>query len=306
MRIAIDAEALITAFSGENFDLEDIIRPSILAITSNIIDDYTNKILLDGSGLGKDWLSRHLSNPEKIRYILDEELTHYEILDPKDKNLDYIGAAFLHGHQLITSSKEPKLLAKAKDYGVQLRDSKNSIPPQTLPGYSIVFNLLLNSITKHKHIAIRHFFSKEKSIIVYDRYMKESSLCLLEQVLIASHELTNITIISDFERNQNSIISKATVQQRLSKIKPKAKINCYFPDLKKLDDKHDRHIHLGDRLQLSFSSGIDCFGLPPDFNNSECEISVHYLSKNHPLREYHVTTQPKDKRSFIIQARSKI
>ncbi|WP_338805836.1 hypothetical protein V8U11_20795 [Pseudomonas chlororaphis] len=306
MRIAIDADALITAFSGENFDLEDIIRPSILAITSNIIDDYTQKILFDGSGLGKEWLSRHLSNPEKIRYILDEELSHYDILDPKDKTLDYVGAAFLHGHQLITASKEPKLLAKAKDYGVRLRDSSCSISPQTLPGYSIIFNLLLNSSTTYKHIEIRHFFAKEKSIIIYDRYMKESSLCLLEQVLIASHELTNITVISDFDRDQKSTISQAIVQQRLSKIKPKAKINCYFPDLKKLDDKHDRHIHLGDRLQLSFSSGIDCFGLPPNFNNSECDIVVHYLSKDHPFRDYYVTTEPKGRRSFIIKARSKI
>lgn len=305
MRIAIDSEAILLAFSGNQAELEDVLRPSILAINEKIIDDYSSKVLRDGAGLGKDWLTRLFGNPQRLRLVSVEEMSTYEI-DHSDILQSYVAAAFFNGHYLISPNKSSDLSASAKAYGVQINDTSCGFDLERLPGNSIVFSALLNSRTTHKHSIIRHFFSREKDVVIYDRYIKESSLCLFENILKHCHPSASITLISDFDRNKSSTVTLADAQKRIKKIRPQADVRCFYPDLKNSDDTHDRHMHLGHRLQISFSSGTDCFGLSPNWYNSECEISVHYLSKSSPKRIYHVLSSPATKKAGQITVHSKI
>ncbi|SDT25410.1 hypothetical protein SAMN05216598_4654 [Pseudomonas asplenii] len=305
MRIAIDSEAILFAFSGARAELEDILRPSILAINEKIIDDYSSKVLKDGAGLGKDWLTRLFSTPSRFRLISTEEMQTYE-LDHSDVDQSYVAAAFFNGHYLISPNKNQSLIEKAKDYGIQINDTKSPLEIDNMPGNAIIFNALLNSKTTYRHAIIRHFFAKEKNILIYDRYIKNSSLCLFENILKYCHKNADITIISDFDRSASSPITADAAQKRIKKIRPHANVKCYYPDLKNCVDTHDRHIHLGHRLQISFSSGTDCFGLHPKWSNSECEISVHYLSKSSAVRDYYALTSLTSRKPIIIKAYSKI
>lgn len=305
MRVAIDAEGILMAFGGENTNLEDILRPSIIAVTDKIIDDYNNKIFRDGSGLSKDWLTRIYSSPNRLRLISEDEQEHYNFRS-NDIDESYVCAAFFNGHHLISPKKGEAFMGKAKAYGIQVNDISENFNIETLPGHSVIFNALLNSQTHYNHSIIRHFFSNERRVVIYDRYIKNSSICLFENVLRFCHPTVEIILISDFDRFGNSTISADLAKKSLLKVRPQAKINCYYPDLDKLDDKHDRHIHLGSRLQMTFSSGTDCFGLHPEWRNSECDIYVHYLSTNSPDRHYAVLPKPNSRAGLNIKVHSKI
>lgn len=303
MRITIDAESILTAFSGTNHDFEDCIRSAILAVTPLIIDDYDNKVFPDGSGLGKDWLNRVYGNPQKLRIVTSQELEKYDFSSATCLDSNYIGAAYHHGHHAIRGHGTATFIAGAKKYGIRSLSSFASDISGSI-GIKIIESHLLNSGTSKKHNIIRDFFHQEKEVVVYDRYMKESSLCLLETVLRQVSASATITIISEFEAY--SVYSSADVCARIKKIRPLATVNCVYPNFIEQSDKHDRHIHLGSRLQMSFSSGLDCFGLAPDWKNSECDIHVFYLDSNSPLRRYAVKKSLSDKKGFYVMVHSKI
>jgi hypothetical protein len=306
MRLAVDAEAILSIFSGVNNALEDILRPSILGLTTLIMDDYQSKVLSEGSGFGKDWLNRVFSDASKYRIVTDDEMKHYDLDGATDLDDSYLGAAYLNGHRLIRECVTSDFLEHAKKYGVNVVDSSWSIELGSMPGHSLVFSLLLSSSTNYNHSVLRGFFSKERKIVIYDRYLKDSSLRFFENVLRAAHDDVELVVISKFDQGGASLLSMVEVERVLRKVKPKANISCYYPDDKSQADKHDRHVHLGARLQLSFSSGTDCFGTHPDWNNSECEISVHYLTSASPVRSYAVFKDKMNTRGQSVRVHAKI
>lgn len=306
MRLAIDSEAILSVFSGTNTALEDVLRPSIIGLTNLIIDDYQNKVLSDGSGLGKDWLSRVFSDSSKHRIITDEDMSYYGLDGGHILDDSYLGAAYLNGHHLVRGEITSGFLDKAKRYGVKVSDSSWSVDLERLPGHSLVFSLLMSSATNYNHSVLRPFFSKERRVLIYDRYLKASSLAFFENVLCAANDDVELIIISKFDSCGTSTVSRDDVERALKRVRPRSKISCYYPDDKALLDRHDRHIHLGSRLQLSFSSGTDCFGFHPQWNNSECEISVHYLTNSSPVRDYVVLDEPGSRRGKTIQVHAKI
>ncbi|MFK7700161.1 hypothetical protein [Pseudomonas caspiana] len=303
--MAIDAESIVAAFSGCNSDLEDALRPSIIAITAGIIDDYDSKISRDGTGMARDWLKRVYDSPSRWRMVNHQELEYYGINPENGLHEEYVGAAYVHGHTLFKFEEFEELLRLAKKYGLKLCTPSSEIDFSSLSGHSIIESYLLNSTTNYKHNIVRKYFNQEKQIIVYDRFFKDSSLTFLENVICDAHDDVSITIISEFEKH--SLLTKLETADRLKRIKPKASINCYYPDFKELSDKHDRHIHLGNRLQLTFSSGLDCFGMSPNWNNSECDIQVYYLGPGCSTRVYAVSDNlVSSKKRYQIQAFSKI
>lgn len=302
MRITIDAESILTAFSGANYDFEDCIRSAILAVTPLIIEDYENKVFPDGSGLGKDWLNRVYGNPAKLRIVTHEELERYNINSDTCLDSNYIGAAYHHGHHAIRGHGTTDYTANAKKYGIRSLSTSSNISNSI--GVRIIESHLLNSTTSKKHNIIRDFFHQEREVLVYDRYMKDSTLCLLETLLRQTSQSAKITIISEFETHSNH--TSTDVCTRIKKIRPSATVRCLYPNFSELSDKHDRHIHLGSRLQISFTSGLDCFGLAPDWKNSECDIHVYYLDNNSPIRLYAVKRKPTDKKGFNVEVYSKI
>lgn len=307
MRLTIDADAIAAVFSGCNETLADMLRPSILGVTDLIIDDYSNKILADGSGLGKDWLTRLFSTQDRLRIVTNKEMADYGINGSGCLDESYIGAAYMNGHHLIKyDPTTQKISSKAKDYGITLVDTSWTGNIQCMPGNSVIQTLLLNSSTSYKHSEIRKYFSAEKQITIYDKYIKDSSVCFFENVIRFTADNVKIIVISDFDQKGTSSITARTVKDRLQKIKPKAEITCYYPDNRGQQDRHDRHIHLGSRLQISFSSGTDCFGLHPEWKNSECEISVHYISNKSPSRYYAIKTSVAPQKKMNICVSSKI
>ncbi|MCP2226529.1 hypothetical protein OKW12_001938 [Pseudomonas silensiensis] len=305
MRLAIDAEAILAAFSGQNVELEDVLRPSILAITKLIVDDYGSKINLDGSGMSKDWLNRVYSSPQRLRMVSEAELSEYSLAEPEDLECHYIGAAYYNGQHLIRDVASPSTAMKAKQFGLKLSNTSSKIDIESLCGHKIVAHFSLNSSTSYKHNILRDYFANETQVVIYDRYLKASSVCFFETVIRAAHKNVCVTIISEFDSNGNSSITKEAVQQSLKKVRPHGTINCYYPNFKEMSDKHDRHIHLNNRLQLTFSSGTDCFGLAPEWNNSECDVQVYFLSGDSAIREYPVKKEIKGG-SLVIKCFSKI
>ncbi|NBA94997.1 hypothetical protein [Pseudomonas sp. R5(2019)] len=304
MRITIDAESIISAFSGNYHEFEDSIRSAILAITPLIMDDYEAKILLDGSGFGKEWLNRVYGNPVRMRMVTGEELEDYDIPSSGCLESHYVGAAYHHGHHMILGRRNSTYAAVSKKYGIRNLSAPVVVDPSNPIGVRIIESHLLNSATSKKHSIIRDFFHQENSVVVYDRYLKEASLVLLETLLRQVSPCAVINIISEFEAN--SVYTAEDVCARLKKVRPHADIHCLYPNFKEQSDKHDRHIHLGCRLQISFSSGLDCFGLAPGWNNSECDIHVYYLDSESPVRRYAVKRRPTDKKGFFVEACSKI
>ncbi|WP_462402120.1 hypothetical protein [Pseudomonas sp. Marseille-QA0332] len=304
MRITIDAESILDAFSGVCQEFEDSIRSSILAITPLIMDDYDKKVLLDGSGFGKEWLNRVYNNPQRVRIVTSEELENYDLPASGCLESHYVGAAYHHGHHMVLGGRNATYAAVSKKYGIRNLVAPLIVDPVNPIGVKIIESHLLNSSTVKKHSIIRDFFHQEKSIIIYDRYLKEASLILLETLLRQVAPSACIKVISEFELH--SLYTAEQVCLRLKKIRPHADIECLYPNFNEQSDKHDRHIHLGSRLQISFSSGLDCFGHPPAWVNSECDIHVYYLDADSPVRRYSVKRKPRDRTGFSVKAFSKI
>lgn len=302
MRLAIDAESLISVFNGENGNLEDAVRSSIISVTENILDDYDEKVFLDGSGMSHQWLKRIYDSPDRLRAVSDEELISYGLANTQDLDSNYIGAAFLNGQLLIRGSSSEAALTLARKYGVKVITTDDKVDFKKLDGHNVIRSHTLNSSTKHKHNIIRNYFNQETEVIIYDRYLKESSILLLENVLPHIGANATVSVISEFEKYG---VPSKDVKNRLQKAAPRRTINCYYPDFEEQSDKHDRHIHLGQRFQLTFTSGLDCFGSHPTWNNSECDIQVFYLGPDCSTRDYVVADRPALGRSFKIRAFSK-
>ncbi|MCY1298196.1 hypothetical protein D9M70_476700 [compost metagenome] len=196
---------------------------------------------------------------------------------------------------------------KSKTYGLKLFDSDNfNIDYKTIPGNEIIFSLKLNSKTAFQPKSIEDFFCNEREIVVYDRYICERSIELLEQLLKKCHQNFSATIISEFETNRNSLFSADDTRRRLKKSFGHATISCYYPNFKELEDKHDRHIYLGQRIQLTFTSGLDCFGRSPEWKNSECDIYAHILDHASVIKEYPIKTTAAGSSRKKIKVTSKI
>lgn len=304
MRISIDAEAISFAFSGENQDFEDILRPSIIGINNAIIEDYEKKLIQEGAGLGKDWLTRIYGNPDRICIVNDDDLNKYG-LNAGDLCEAYVGAAYFNGHKLISHNPPASRTTKANRYGVEVIDPRLKPNIALMDGHRIITNIQLNSKTSHKHAVVRRFFENEIEIVIYDKFIKDASMCLFENIFRQCHPNAKIVLISEFDSTGKSTITKQDAERRIKAVRPHASVHCYYPALRGNDDDHDRHIHIGNRLQMSFTRGTDCFGLHPNWSNSECDISVHYLSEKSAIRSYFVSDTPR-KVGFEIKVRSKI
>lgn len=303
MRLAIDAESLISVFNGDNGNLEDVIRSSVIAITESILDDYDEKIFRDGSGMTHTWLKRIYESADRMRTVSNEELDMYGFDLTSDLDQNYVGASYINGQLLIRENATTTTTTLAKKYGVKVINKDEKFDFTRLDGNNVIRSHILNSTTKHKHNIIRHYFQQETDIVIYDRYLKESSILLLENVLSNISPTAQVKVISEFEKH--GILTPGDVKKRLQKVAPNRNISCYYPDFNELSDKHDRHIHLGQRFQLTFSSGLDCFGSHPEWNNSECDIQVYYLGPTCSTRDYAVVDSSRTGRGFKIQAHSK-
>ncbi|MNQ71308.1 hypothetical protein D3C85_859710 [compost metagenome] len=243
-------------------------------------------------------------NPAKLRLVTSEELGKYDLCSTTCLDSNYIGAAYHHGHHVIRDCNSAMYTVGSKKYGIRNLTPPFFINPANPIGTRIIESHLLNSTTTYKHNIIRDFFHQEKEILVYDRYMKEATLCLLETLLRQASPLANITIISEFEAH--SVFTSSDVYARIKKVRPTSTVKCLYPNFSEQSDKHDRHIHLGSRLQITFSSGLDCFGLAPDWNNSECDIHVYYLDSYSRRRRYAVKNKLTDKKGSYVEVYSKI
>ncbi|MGG5871543.1 hypothetical protein [Pseudomonas peli] len=282
MRFAIDPSGI--ALSTTNRKLDSAISSSVIALSKEIYEEYVEAVETDGTGFFKDFLAWLISDPENHYKIPNDLISKY--FQNSESTEKYALAAYFNGNKHITGEAEgAKKIDDCKNLGIELIDAMNfETKKKRNQGTNILDVIDISSATKHDNNLILHYFANETRVVIYDRYLKPASLSLIVSISKKIKKHAELIIISEFN-------SGVTSDECIRACKPStATTKTYFPNFSEANEWHDRHIHLGDRLHITFSSGTDCFGTPPMNLNRECQITIYHTAEINELKTYHVKT----------------
>lgn len=297
MRLSIDPQGI--AHSTINKKLESALASATVGITEKIFEQYNDAADRDGTGFFKDFLSWLISDPENYFKIPKDLIDKYF---SSSKLEEYAIAAYFNGNKHITgNSSEISKTESCQTLNLEIIDASTfEYKKKKNQGTNIVDIIDINSKTRHPPSTITKYFSSEIRVVIYDRYLKPSSLELIESIAKKINKKSELVIISEF----NSGVSHADCS---SKIKPIIRnTKTYYPNFSESSEWHDRHIHLGDRLHMTFSSGIDCFGIRPKHENRECQITIYHIAEQNELKTYHVMSTTNKSKTKVHTLSKKI
>lgn len=297
MRFSINTTAI--AFSTKNKQLDSAIKSSVIGITQEIYQDYCKAAEEDGTGFFKEFLEWLIQDSENFFSIKPEALNKF-IANPEKLN-PYIVAAYINGNTFIAGEENQNINAEANNFGVAIEKAETfEHKKKRNKGVNILDVIDLNENTNLSHSTIHRYFAQERRVIIYDKFIKNSSLELIESICQKMDPSGEIIIISDFSAGVTAEQCMKACRKHIKNTK------AYTPNFRDRSNGHDRHIHIGNRLHLTFSSGTDCFGLQPEFKNSECQITIYQVSEHYELKKYPVKNITTRASSIINTASKKI
>jgi hypothetical protein len=275
MRAVIDKEALQECFSGATSDIFIAACSSVLGVTPAILNEYLS--IADRTGIFKLWFDKTFSVQANHCLVLPASLVNYGLnIGCIDSN--YIGAAYHSSAPIIakTTARFNNLAPAA--WGVSILDASKYVhlPGANQAGAKVAEIISLVPGGNVAPSILKKYFLKEKKIFVFDKSINLSGADLICELTRFCDPNCKIFVMSNFNNSQGrGLLDKDSLQKLLNKNKHNGTIEVGQADRETISNFHDRFIFLGDRFQISLSSGLDCFGRNGSWNNSDGDITVH-------------------------------
>lgn len=295
MRLTLETKAVGFAFASD--DLKIAIDSSVLSMSECIYNEYSREAEEDGSGFYREIIKKIMSNPDNYYFIKEDTYKKYVSIPL----CDFLKSAYINGNNLVSATDTVNLQATGNTYGIDVSEARTYKKlKKTHKSANVIDIIETANRTKKTPSIISCFFKGEIRVVIYDRYINRASIEFIAKIAKCMSKDGELVIISEF----NSGITEDQTSSELKKIIKKTK--TYTPNFKEQSDKHDRHVHLGDRLHMTFSSGIDCFGRSPQFKNSECQITIYHVAEHYELKRYSVLNSKTGKTQEITTMSKKI
>lgn len=134
---------------------------------------------------------------------------------------------------------------------------------------------------------LTRFLLPEDNVVVYDKFINAKSVQLLEHIARTLTPGSTLRVFHTYKPSGN-LLNTRGINARLLAANSTITVQCktVSDDFKKLE--HDRYIFLGNRLQLVFSAGLDCFGdvdaATGKRNNRRSKITFYDVTSGEDLR----------------------
>lgn len=144
------------------------------------------------------------------------------------------------------------------------------------------------------------FFGGAKEAVFYDKYMNDRSCALISMAASKMSENSNITIVT----SEKSHITHTEIRASV-KIDKSQKLSIEVADVATENFFHERYCYIDTGYEIYAPRGLDCFGKPPNWLNSNTTVSIF---DNHDGKEVVINCKPRPgrKKTLAITVKSKL
>ncbi|MEB2517384.1 hypothetical protein SOP85_18335 [Pseudomonas sp. YuFO20] len=286
MRAVIEKKVLQDSFSGALSDIFITAHSAVLGVTPAIIQEYLS--ISDGAGMFKEWFDKTFSTQNNYYFIAPESLSKYH-LNVACIHSNYIGAAFHNSGPIIADSATPFNVLSPSSWGVSIVDAKSykhsTVANQA--GSKVAEIISLVPAGNVEPAILKKYLLKENKILIFDKSINLSGADFICEITKFVAPKCKIIVMSNFSGSVNrGLLSRQDLEVYLNKGKVNGTIEVLQADKATIGKFHDRFMFLGDRFQLTFSSGVDCFGRTPTWVNSDADITVHCVHNSGAYMEF--------------------
>lgn len=268
-----------------------MLGPTIFGVTTEILDEYHG--LLGKHPFFQAWFST-VSQYRRLDVFDPQHFRAYAFPTLSSIKPDYLSAGYFSGMNLLLSHTQ-KLHAKDEElinkWGVRFEQIEALLGKGSpLFGDNPINEIHLKKGGKIPLEAAARYCNNENNLVIYDKYINNKAIQLIADCCKRLDQAANITVITG--NPQNHCLSISQIKTQLKAIQPNATVECEIanPDTQK--DHHDRFIFLGQRLQMTFTRGLDIFGnanTKGEMINQSGTISI-YSTLNAPITSFVLRT----------------
>lgn len=282
MRCAAHAQALRLIFDGLAHPLTGpIVMSAKIGITPKILGDYARH--LGGSAAFQAWFSAAQAGNRLIIRSLQDAPSSLASLAADSR--EYGVAMYFSGGRVFAERHSIAELdtAALRRLGFVVLDVQSG-PPTDISGDNPTLSLSLISGGVVDFDVLNPFFACEDEILIYDKYIDEAAMQLIEHIATLLKVGANLNIRTTSLGDK--CVSIREISRRISAANPKINSSCEEVSVAFRRRAHDRYIFFGHRLQAVFSAGLGCFGLlnaSGNRVNKQSKINVYALDGFSPL-----------------------
>ena len=134
--------------------------------------------------------------------------------------------------------------------------------------------------------SLEKYLLKENKILIYDKSINLSGADFICEITRFCASNCKVVVMSNFHKSiSRGLLDRQELQRYLNNGKFNGTVEVLQADRATIDKFHDRFIFLGNRFQITFSSGIDCFGRVPEWKNSDGDVTVHCVHNSNKFME---------------------
>lgn len=286
MRAVIEKEVLQEVFSGAFSDIFITAHSAVLGVTPAIISEYLN--ISDGAGMFKEWFDKTFSTQNNYFFVSPDSLSKYQ-LDIACLQSNYIGAAYHNSGPVIAESSSTFTKLSPCTWGVPIISAKdykfNLLDNQAGAKVAEIISLTPNSTESPERL--KNYLLRENRIFIFDKSINLSGADFVCEITKYCAPKCKIVVMSNFNGCVGrGLMSQLELQKYINQRKVNGSVEVLQADKETVGRYHDRFMFLGDRFHLSFSSGIDCFGRPPHWKNTDGDVTIHCVHNSSTIMEF--------------------
>lgn len=257
MKVAIHSMALKEIFEGSCDPVtSSAVLASKISMTLSVLTQYE---ALLGSDLKYQAWFASLSSANRFSFHMPQHAPPSVQAEEGPSGgyaaASYFGASILVAEQVHLGG--PAVAAVAK-IGVKLLSARSALTG-THSGDNPFFTIALKATGSEDFDVLDRFLIPEQRVVIYDKYINNISIDLIEHI---AKKLPPTAVLEIFHSVHagNNRLSNADVEARVHAANAAITTTCKTCPTSFTSTQHDRYIFLGNRIQMVFTVGLDCFG----------------------------------------------
>lgn len=227
-----------------------------LGVTAELLSEYA-------SALGRNpnyqaWFAAaHAANRV---LVFDPSIAPSRFSHLRADSHHYGVAGYFSGGHLFADGVSPSCLdcVSLRELGVVVQDVAAG-PAADIPGDNPVFTAVLKNGGDVDFAVLDRFIAPEEHVIVYDKYIKESGMQLIEYIASGLNAGARLDVRTT-SLGGSKCKAPAEILLRIGACNPGLQTTCKLVSIDFRRKAHDRYVFFGARLQAVFTAGLDCFG----------------------------------------------
>ncbi len=213
----------------------------------------------------------YIHDTGRMRLIPAGEVAQFHF--PACVDQEYLIAGFFAAQRHLRAHVLPAAaVAEFRRFGVQVHDISS---PLRIPfGSGPIKDIVLSPTTAYSPDVVAECFLGERSVVVYDKYINRDSMDVLGRFVRCLCKGATVTILT----TDMSIAAAIEGRRRIAGENPDlGEFRVKKVDRRTASNSHERHVVVGRRYHLHFTSGLDVFGTCSSgrYQNRDGRIYVH-------------------------------